>query len=310
MTNTMNNINRTRFSIWMQAIRPFSYTATATPILIGAMAALLYFDGVIDWFLLPFVLFGGIFLHVGGNLLSEFYDYKYKIDDQHTYGGSRILVENLLQPKEIKKAAYLSFVIGVLMGLVAIIVRGDLILLWIGLIGLLSGYLYGANPLKMKYIALGDLAIFLAFGPLMVLGSYYALTGSLNNNIILIALPISFLVIAILHANNTRDIKHDTEAGIKTVAILINVKGSILYYYALVFGAYIGVIAMVFFKILPYWSLLTLISLPPAIKNAKIMRNADREKPENILNLDVTTAQHHMLFGVILSISLLIEAIF
>ena len=310
MTEALQNQERTRFSLWMQAIRPFSYTAVIAPTLIGAMGALAFFHGKIDWILLPFIMIGAILLQVGGNLMSEYHDFILKVDRKETYGSSRILVDELLAPRTILRAANLSFILGVLFGLVTVFYRADFILLWLGLVGLVCGYMYGARPLRLKYIALGDLAIFLSFGPLMVFGSYYALCGDFNSNLFAIALPISFLVIAILHANNTRDIKHDGEAKIKTMALLLGVKGSIYYYDALVIGSYIATIAMIAFKILPIWSLLVLLSLPPAIKNIKTMHKAEFEKPQEISMLDVFTAQHHLLFGLLFSIALLLAYIF
>jgi len=307
MTTTLNSEEKSRFSLWVRAVRLFSYTAVIAPVLIGAMAALAYSPNKIDWFLLPFVLFGAIFLQAGGNLMSEYYDFLNNVDRKDTLGSTRVLVDDLMRPTSILRASYIAFISGVSLGLVAVIYRGDFTLLYIGLIGLACGYLYGAKPLKLKYVALGDLAILLSFGPLMVFGSYFALTGHFNPNIFLIALPISCLVIAILHANNARDIRDDGIAKIKTLAMVFGVKGSILYYNTLVIGAFIGVLALIALKLLPIWSLIVFISLPPALKNIKRMNTAQLNKPENISNLDETTAQHHLLFGLLLSISLLVQ---
>jgi 1,4-dihydroxy-2-naphthoate octaprenyltransferase len=308
MTNT-SNIERSRLSIWIQAARPFAVTATVAPVLIGIMSALAFFDGKADWFLIPFVLFGAILLHTGGNFISEYFDYKHNVDRQDTYGSSRVIIEGLLTPDEVKKASIVVFALGVLLGSVAIFVRGDLTILWIGLIGLFCGVMYGAKPFELKYRALGDLAIFLAFGPTMVFGTYYALTGDFNLVPVWASLPISLLVIAILHANNTRDIKHDGEAHIKTMAMLLGIKGAKAYYYMLTFGSYVILGVLVALKIIPIWTLLALLSLPPAIANAKVMAKAEIDKPEIIAELDGMTAKQHLLFGVTMSVGLLISAL-
>jgi 1,4-dihydroxy-2-naphthoate octaprenyltransferase len=309
MTDIANNHSRTKTSLWMQAIRPFSFTASILPILIGAMAALAFYNGPKDWFLFPFVLLGGVFLHIGGNLMSEYFDFKSKVDRKETFGSSRILVDDLMTPLDILKGGFLTLAFGVGLGLVIMYFKG-LVILWLGLIGLAGAIFYGAKPFNLKYIALGDLVIFLSFGPPMVFGSYYSLTGDFNPAIFYIAIPISFLVVAILHANNTRDIRDDSSAKVKTLAIILGTKGSIYGYHLLVLGAYVATIIMVGMSILPVWTLLTLITLPGAISNIKLMNKAQKDTPEEIANLDQRTAQHHMMFGLLFSIGLLLKAIF
>ncbi len=300
---------RSSFSKWMQAVRPFASTATIAPVLIGVMLVMAFYEGPVDWFLIPFVLFGAILIHTGGNLISEYFDYKHNVDRDDTFGSSRVLVEDILTTKQIKRGAFVTFIIGIALGSVAILVRQDLVILWIGLVGLFCGYMYGAKPFQLKYNALGDVAIFLAFGPLMVLGTYYALTGDMNYDVMLAAIPISFLVVAILHANNTRDIKHDGEANITTLAMKLGLKGSKVYYAFLVLGSYVVLAVLVALKFLPIWTLIALISLPPAIGNLKMMSKAEIEQPENIKNLDEMTAKHHLLFGLTMSIGLLVAAL-
>ena len=77
---------------------------------------------------------------------------------------------------------------------------------------------YTGKPIGYKYIALGDFLVFTLMGPLMVIGSYYVLTGDYNTNVLYVSLPVGFLVAAILHANNLRGIVHDTQANVKTLA--------------------------------------------------------------------------------------------
>ncbi|MFN3821214.1 MAG: prenyltransferase, partial [bacterium] len=179
----------------------------------------------------------------------------------------------------------------------------------LGLIGLLGGYAYTGKPLGFKYIALGDLGVFLLMGPLMTLGAYFALTGEMSLDPVLISIPIGLLTVAILHANNTRDIIHDSQAQVKTVAVLLGLSASRYYYAALVLGALLFVLALVAWGLLSLWSLLTLFSLPLALKNIRQMLNAQMGKVEEIAMLDVHTAQHHLLFGLLLLLSLVLRHI-
>jgi 1,4-dihydroxy-2-naphthoate octaprenyltransferase len=158
---------------------------------------------------------------------------------------------------------------------------------------------------------MGDLLIYLTFGPLMVFGTYFALTGSymLMIDIAIISIPVGFLVVGILHANNTRDIKFDVESNIRTFASTIGFKASQNYYYFLVFGSYAAVVLFIALSILPLWSLLVFLSTPIAMKNVNVMAAGNPNDPKTIAMLDVMTAQLHLVFGVLLSISLLIEAL-
>lgn len=302
--NDTITINRTKASLWIQAIRPFSLTATLIPVLLGIMIAIVFYKEPINWYLLPLIILGSPFFQLSGNLLSEYFDFKNNIDRNETFGSSRILVDGLMEPKQIFRAGVFALVILFAFGMALVYFRGANMLI-IGGIGMVCSYFYS----QFKYHAMGDLLIFLCFGPLMSFGTYFALTGSFDllQDILLLSIPVGFLVTAILHANNTRDTKHDTESGIKTLASVIGIKGAIFEYYFLVIGAFVSVVIFVLMGLLQPWSLLVFISLPLAIKNIKVINKADIEHPENIVMLDVTTAQHHMIFGLLYSVSILIK---
>jgi 1,4-dihydroxy-2-naphthoate octaprenyltransferase len=302
----INSKTRSKLSIWIQAFRPFAYSASVTPVILAAMLALTYKMEGTYWFLFPVILICAVLFHTGANLVSEYFDYKNQVDKSDTFGSSRVLVEGLLKPKQVLNAGIIAFALGFVLGLILVYFRGTDILI-LGLIGLIGGYFYTAKPFQFKYIALGDLLIFLLFGPLLVLGAYLGLTGEMNYYVLLVSIPVGFLVVAILHANNTRDIKYDRRAQIKTLAMLVGLKGAKIEYYFLIFGAFLSVILLILFKILSPWSLLVFLSLPPALKNVKLISNVDAENPASIAMLDVLTAQHHMIFGLLLSIGILIS---
>lgn len=301
-------IPRTTFSLWLQAARPFSYSASVIPVLVGAMAAL-HFEGEVLWWLFPIVLIASVLLHIGTNLVSEYFDYAKGVDRDETFGSSRVLVEKLLEPKAVLWTGYLCFAVGFILGLVLVYFRGTPMLA-LGIIGILGGIFYTGWPIGYKYFGLGDLLVFALMGPLMVIGSYFSLTGTFNIDVLYMSLPIGFLVAAILNANNLRDIMHDTNAGIKTMANLIGLRASKIEYYILVSASYVSIIVMVLMDVLEPWALIVLLSLPPSIKNIKLISKAQENKPEEVSMIDVMTAQHHLLFGLLLSIGLILSAIF
>jgi len=301
----MSNIERSKFSLIMQAVRPFSFSASVVPVLVGAVFALVNYE-VVLWELLPVILIASVLLHAGTNFVSEYYDLKNGIDREDTFGSSKVLVDKLLKPKEVLKYGYISFFLGFILGMILVYYHG-LPILALGLLGIAGGVFYTGKPIGYKYLALGDVLVFLLMGPLMVIGTYFSLTGHFEWSVALLSLPIGFLVTAILNANNIRDIMHDGEAQIKTIATLIGIESSKKEYYFLIIGAYLSVIIMAATGVVSYWALLILISFPVALKNMKEISTAKVSSPENVAMLDIKTAQLHTQFGLLLTIGILIS---
>ncbi|MBC8377991.1 MAG: 1,4-dihydroxy-2-naphthoate octaprenyltransferase [Planctomycetes bacterium] len=291
---------------WIQAARPFSFTASMTPVFLGA-ALVPYFQQSGRWELLPLIAIASLLMHAATNMVSEFFDYRKGVDRPDTHGGSRVLVENLLPPKQVLVVGLLLFAISAGIGLIFIAIHGWPILL-LGLVGILGGLFYTATPVGYKYLGLGDLCVFMLMGPLMVIGSFYVLTSSWQTEVLLISLPIGFLVAGILSGNNLRDILHDTQAGINSTATVLGHRWARIEYSSLIVGAYLVTLGMIVFGVLPLWSLLTLLTIPPAIKNIKTALKSQTDQPQDIATLDVQTAQLHLPFGILLMISVLLGA--
>ena len=195
--------------------------------------------------------------------------------------------------------------LAVLFGLPIIIERG-LVILWFGILGLLGGFFYTRKPIGYKYYAMGDFLIFLLYGPAIVTGTFFALTGLFNPHVLLVSIPLGLLVAGIVQANNLRDIIHDRKANIKTLATLFGESFAKGEYIFLIAGAYLTVIILVVLKILAPWALIVFLSLPPAIKNMSMIKGIKIEDTGKIAMLDAMTAQLTLMFGLLLSISLII----
>jgi len=292
--------------IWFRATRPFSFTASVIPCIVGAMTALLVEGGNSLWYLFPFILVSSVLLHAATNLVSDYYDFVKGVDTKDSFGGSGVLLEELLKPRQVFNAGILFFVLAFVIGLPIILARGEVILV-LGIVGILGGFFYTGWPIGYKYVALGNFFVFLLMGPLMVVGTFYALTGTYMADVLYISLPIGFLVAGILQANNLRDIIHDQKANIKTFASVAGSGYAKAEYLFLIIGAYVIVIALVLLEVLSPWSLIVLLSLPPAIKNMNQIKGVAVDNTSKIAMLDVQTAQLHMLFGLLLSVSILIS---
>lgn len=293
-----------RRQVYVQAVRTFSFPASLIPCLLGAMLAFLYGTSV-TWWLMPFIAISLLMLHAGSNVVSDVDDYAKGVDAEGTLGGSRVLVKKFLTPKEMFRFGIILLSIAVLFGLPIIIERG-LIILWFGILGLLGGFFYTRKPIGYKYYAMGDFFIFILYGPAIVTGTFYALTGMFNYYVLFASIPLGLLVAGILHANNLRDILHDRNANIKTLATIFGETFAKGEYIFLIAGAYFTVIILVIMNILTPWALIVFLSLPPAIKNMSMIRGVKIEDTGKIAMLDAMTAQLTLMFGVLLSISIII----
>jgi 1,4-dihydroxy-2-naphthoate octaprenyltransferase len=285
---------------WILATRPWSFPASAMPALLAISFVFFQksnFDNV-SWILGILALLGAVCFQIAGNLIGDYFDYKYKVDRKDTFGSSRLLVEGVFQPETIYKFGVSVLIAGILLGLILMYFSGG-DLLWIGIAGALGTYFY----YRLKFIALGDLLIFIIYGPLIGLGTAYVMTGTLHWEILLVEIPVAFLVVNILHANNTRDIRDDGKANIKTQAMLLGIKGSKIQYIVLALGAYVAVAVMVAVGLLHSLTLSVFLSIPIALKNIKQMQLAKIEEPENIKMLDASSAQLVMIFTLLFSVS-------
>ena len=129
------------------------------------------------------------------------------------------------------------------------------------------------------------------------------MTNTLEWRILLVASSLGFLIVNILHANNLRDIRDDGKANVKTQAMILGVKNSILQYILLGVGAYLVIILAVVLKILNPVSLIVLLSFPILMKNIKEIRTSEIDKPEKIKDMDGKSAQLVMIFSLLLTIS-------
>ena len=285
---------------WFMVTRPWGYALSIMPAAL-AVAYVFFENSVtpldVNWWYGILAVIASPILQAGGNMMSDYYDYKNNVDRKETYGSSRMLVNKQFEPREVYWFSISMMVIGNIIG-IYLLLNTSWHLLWIGLAGIIGSYFY----FFMKYRALGDLNIFIIYGQLISLGTYLVMTNMLSWKMLLVAAAPGFLIVNVLHANNTRDIKHDGVAKIKTAAMLLGIKGSIIYYFAFTIGAYLLIVLCVIFGIQHWATLLIFISLPMALKLMKQMRTADKEKPENIQRLDEGTAQLVMVYMLLLVI--------
>jgi 1,4-dihydroxy-2-naphthoate octaprenyltransferase len=286
---------------WAVAIRPFSLTASTMPVIFGSVLASTIGDVPLDWLLFLSTLLGMAMLHAGANLLNDVWDYKKGIDRQ-VNPASGAVVRKWISLREASIAGWLFLSIGSLLGLF-IFTRVGLPILWLGLVGVAMGIFYTWGPFPLKYNALGDLAVFLTFGILGALGSWIVQAGAFAWVPMIWAVPMSLLVVGILHANNWRDIRYDKNGGIRTVAGLLGDRRSESYYSFLIFGPFAFILILIFLPPvlginpeMPSTFLLVFLTLPLAFK---IKNKGKIRHKKDFLALDAATAKLNLLFGLL-----------
>ena len=287
------------FGEWVIAVRPWSFPASAMPIIVTL--AFLFFKGSdINWFYGLWALVGMLLFHMTGNTWSDYFDYKKNVDAEDTF-GAKTMTTGMFTPEEIKKLAVCLLVVSVACGLGLFAVTG-LPLLYIGIAGAVLTLLY---PF-LKFNALGDLDILLTFAFLPTLGTSYVATGAIDWSVLWIALPVGLITDGILHSNNTRDIITDKRAGITTMAMGLGSKFSAwLYGFEVIFPyVWVGVCSII--GIMPLSTIIIFLTLPIAIACAQTMKHSLTAGAGVIADLDVKTANLQLLFSVLLTIALVI----
>ena len=287
-----------------EILRPFAFTASVIPVLAGA--ALAWVNELWNW--APFIaaLLGAVFLHAGTNIVNEVYDVRKGVDSITSPRASHAIVKGRMKERTALIIAGTFFVLAILVGVYLVWLRGPAIIA-LGLLGLLGGWGYTAPPLEYKNHALGVPIVFLLMGPLMVEGSYFAVSGEWSLTALVLSIPVGLLVAAILHGNEWRDIREDSRAGISTMSAKIGRRWAHYGYVALVLGAYIVLALSVIADILPAWTMLAILSLPFL---AQVIRSAElgaTGQARAIAMIDLQTARLHLAFGSLLVLGLVLS---
>lgn len=286
---------------WIEATRPFSFTASITPVLIGSVLGAI--DGVFLWGRFFLALFGSLFIHIGTNMINDYYDNQSGVDTLESKSGSQVIQRELLPADQIYWGGIATFVIGSLFGLVLVGLAGWPVLV-LGILSVLAGYFYTANPFSLAYIALGEATVFIFMGPVIIMGAYYVQRETFALAPFLMSLPVGCLVAAILQANNIRDLEADRSHGKNTLATSIGRQAANWEMAGLVYGAFVLTLVLVLLGYAPWPVLLTLLSLGLAIPVVRTIFQTQELKDQEI---DAQSAQLHLAYGVLLIVGLLIS---
>lgn len=294
-----------KFKNYMIALRPWSFSASLIPVLLGNALAynhLLVNEQTFKVSIFLFTLVIALCVHGAGNLVNTYYDHKYGIDNEKTT-SDRTLVDKVLKPEDITRLGVALYFLGSMAFFIVLFLSParEEILAFIYFGGLSLSFMY-TGGIGFKYMALGDLIIIITFGPITVLFSFIAQVGShtlVSDNFVYdlyikplaYALPLVLNTEAILHSNNTRDLESDKQSNIFTLAIYLGFTGSYLLYILLLFVPYFIFLIMAFK--LNFIYLLPFSTIKIAIKLEEDFRN------RNLNLLPIKTAKLNLVFGLL-----------
>jgi len=202
--------------IWFLAFRPQTLVAAIAPVLMGT--ALAYGDGVHDFPTAFIALCGALTIQIGTNLANDYFDFQKGADTSERLGPLRVTQAGLIPPLAMMCAIILFFSLAALVT-IGLILRAGWPIAIIGILAILSGILYTAGPFPLGYLGLGEIFVFIFFGPVAVAGTYYVQALGLSPAVIISGIAPGLLASAILVVNNLRDIVTDKKCGKMTLAV-------------------------------------------------------------------------------------------
>lgn len=317
---------------WIATTRYWSFSVSALPV-VATTAYLCTTREVTGNDLLCALLavVGVVLFHAAGNLLSDVGDFRSGADSREAFAIPN-LVEHIFEPKEYLRLSAVLFTLGIAVGLLLTWLCGWQLLV-IGGIGFLLTLLYT----KSKNCWLSDLDVFVIFGVLIVLGTSFVVTRQVCLDSLLLSVPLGFITLSVLHANNTVDIETDRAAGLHTLAMAMGVERAAKVYICYQIIPFVWIVGCVLLGYMPWTALICLVSLVAAVGNirqaAKAIKRDDRsgsdipqpygkhsqdgcspskeriEGREAMMGLDLRSAKLQLLFSLTLAVGLFLAAI-
>ena len=292
---------------WIKAFRLRTLPLSFACIMVGV--ALAYFYGQFDYLVSGFVLLTTLFLQILSNLANDYGDFTKDVDNDDRVGEARTLQLGLISPKAMKNAiilfAFLSLISGILLLYFSF---GSLSLsfLLFFLVGILSiaaaiKYTMGKNPYGYK--AMGDIAVFIFFGWVAILGTFYLNSLSFNSYLLFPATAMGLFSTAVLNINNMRDRDSDRLVGKNTLPVVMGLGWAKKYHYIMIILSFVLLFVFVLLNFKNYWQLLFLLSIPLHIKILTFVASKNNKEFDPLLK---RTALSILVTAILFSIGLVL----
>lgn len=293
-------ISENKIKYWILASRPKTLPAAVVPVMVGSSLAINEGKFFPTYSLIALVC--SLLIQIGTNFTNDLYDHLKGADTEKRKGPLRVLSAGLISVNEMKFAIILVFSLTFVLGLYLVFVT-DWLILVIGVLSIIAGLAYTAGPYPLAYHGLGDLFVFIFFGIIGTMGTYYLHHIEFTFTSFLVSIPVGALITNILIVNNFRDIEEDKLSGKNTLAVLLGKKFSqYQYIFFLLITYFIPFILYLKFNFnetifLPY------LGLPIAIILVKMIFSYQGQQLNKTLEV---TAIFSALYGLLFSIGLIL----
>ena len=290
-----------RWAMFVNATRLPFLTAAIVPVFVGTGVA--WKDGFLSAPLFLLTFFGAAFFHIGANVINDYFDHTSGADEANLSptpfsGGSRLIQRGMIKPKSVRNLALLFYALGALIGFILMGLRGWQVLVF-GVVGFVLGWIYTAPPIRLVHRGVGEIAIGLAFGPVIVMGAYWVQAMRWSNEALLASVPVGLLIAAVLYMNEFPDRRWDDRAGKRTLVTRLPIQAAIIGYGILVGAAYLTILGGVIFRVLSLPALLALLTIPAAWKAYNLLRRY-HSHPYRLIPANAGTIFTHLQTGMLL----------
>jgi 1,4-dihydroxy-2-naphthoate octaprenyltransferase len=226
--------------LFLRATRLPFLSATFVPVALGTAVAALH--GHWHWWLAILTLLAASCVHLGLNVANDVFDTMSGADQANVTptqfsGGSRVILYRLLSLGQMASMSAAFYVIGAGIGLYLAVTRAFWPLLILGLVGLFISVAYTAPPLRLVHRGVGEIAVALGFGPVMVLGAYEVQARAFSWEAVYASLPVAILIALVLYVNEVPDRPGDAKAGKRTLPVRLSQRAVIALYVVAVAAA-------------------------------------------------------------------------
>lgn len=295
-------MNTPKLSTWIEAARPQTLAAAVIPVLVGASLA--FQTELLNWVNTIVALICAMLIQIGTNFANDYFDFVKGSDTDERIGFRRATAAGLTTPNQMLNATILTMALAFFLGLYLVWSAGWVVLV-VGLLSLLFGILYTGGPFPLGYNGLGDLFVFIFFGIVAVMTTYYVNALEWSEASFWASLAVGALCVNILVVNNLRDVEQDKKSGKKTLGVLFGERALKLEYTFMMLIAY--AIPPHFLIQLEYnfWILLPFAALP--LTGYYVYRIWTEENKVQLNPMLERTAQFMVIFGILFSIGIILN---
>lgn len=293
-------INKNKLDSWIIASRPRTLLAAFVPVMVGSAVA--FNEGKLKIILSFSALLCSLLIQVGTNFTNDLYDFLKGADTTKRKGPRRVLASGLISVSEMKTAVVITFLTAFLLGLF-LVYHGGTVILVIGVLSIIAGLAYTAGPFPLAYNGLGDIFVFMFFGIIGTVGTYYLHTKELSLISFISSVPVGALVTNILVVNNYRDIEEDKTAGKKTLAVKLGRNFTLYQFTFLIVLSFLVPLLLFAFFNASIWIFLPYLTLPIAYKVISMIYTLDGIQLNQTLEL---TAKLSAIYGLLFSAGIIL----